>query len=95
MKEESKKEVLEAISLLADQMQDMHVDIVGMKGDISSLKSDVACLKTDVTCLKTDMKTVKATMVTKDYLDDKLADFHSDIITFVKRRVPSWVEPMK
>jgi hypothetical protein len=31
-------------------------------------------------------------LVTKDYLDDKLADLHSDIVRFVKRRVPGWSE---
>jgi hypothetical protein len=36
---------------------------------------------------------IEATMVTKDYLDDKLANLHNDIVKFAKRQVPSWVEP--
>jgi hypothetical protein len=35
---------------------------------------------------------IEATMVTKDCLDDKLSDLHSDIVTFVKGRVPGLSE---
>jgi uncharacterized coiled-coil DUF342 family protein len=76
---EDRGEILEAIGLLADQMQEMRFEI----GDV---KSSVDRLDTRVT-------RIEATMVTKDYLDDKLANLHSDIVKFVKRRVPSWVEP--
>lgn len=93
MKEESNKEVLEAISLLADQMQDMHGDIGGIKSDIGTLKSDVGSLKSDVGDLKVRVTRIEMNMVTKDYLDDKLADLHSDVVKFIKRRVPSWIEP--
>lgn len=78
-------ETLEAVGLLADQMQDVHEDV-------QCLKTDVATLKTDVGGLKTKVTRIEANMVTKDYLDDKLADLHGDVVQFVKRRVPSWVE---
>lgn len=35
---------------------------------------------------------MKSQMVTKDYLDIKLADQFSDIVKFMQRRVPGWVE---
>jgi hypothetical protein len=71
MEGSDKQEILEAIGLLADQMQEMRFDMDGMKSDIAR---------------------IKATMVTKDYLDDKLAHLHNDIVNFVKRRVPCWTE---
>lgn len=78
MEGKDKQEILEAIGLIADQMQEMRFDITDMKSDVGSLKSKAA--------------RIEAAMVTKDYLDDKLADFHSDIVNFVKRRVPCWTE---
>jgi len=94
-----KQEILEAIGLIADQMQEMRFDIVDIKSDVGSLKSNVGTLKSDVGSmksnvgsLKSDVVRIKATMVTKDYLDDKFADFHSDVVNFIKRRVPCWTE---
>jgi hypothetical protein len=85
MEGNDKQEILEAIGLLADQMQEMRFDITGIKNDVGGLKFDVSNLKTEIA-------RIKATMVTKNYLDDKLADLHSDIVNFVKRRVPCWTE---
>ncbi|HWR00038.1 MAG TPA: hypothetical protein VN397_04310 [Candidatus Methylomirabilis sp.] len=33
---------------------------------------------------------MKSQMVTKDYLDVKLADQYSDVVQFVRRRVSCW-----
>jgi len=101
-----KQEILEAIGLIADQMQEMRFDIVDIKSDVGSLKSNVGTLKSDVGSMKSNVGSlksdvgslksnvvrIKATMVTKDYLDDKFADFHSDVVNFIKRRVPCWTE---
>jgi len=87
-----KQEILEAIGLIADQMQEMRFDIVDIKSDVGTLKSDVGSMKSNVGSLKSDVVRIKATMVTKDYLDDKFADFHSDVVNFIKRRVPCWTE---
>lgn len=106
MNKSDKEDILDAISLLADQMQEFHVDLSGVKSDVSSLKSDVSSLKSDVSSLKSDVAELKtdvgvlkskvtrieSSMVTKDYLDDKMADLHSDVVKFVKRRVSSWRE---
>lgn len=54
------------------------------------VESDIAVLKTDVAELKSDVAGVKSQMVTKSYLDEKLADQFSDIIQYVKRRVCCW-----
>ena len=42
--------------------------------------------------VKTSLSRVENTMVTKDYLDDKLATQHSDIVKFVRKRVPEWAK---
>lgn len=87
---------LEAIQDLAQSMDERfdHVeeDITTLKSDIAGLKSDASGLKSDVSGLKSDVVYLKMNMVTKAYLDEKLADQFSDIAQFVKRRVPGWVE---
>lgn len=42
-------------------------------------------LETNVAGLKTDMTSVKSTMVTKDYLDDKLADLRGDLVVLTRK----------
>jgi recombinational DNA repair protein RecR len=74
----------EAIHALATHM-DERFDAVERRSDrlegrVTNIESTMAT--------KADL----ARMVTKDYLDDKLADLHSDIVRFVKRRVPGWSE---
>ncbi|MBI5654085.1 hypothetical protein HZC53_00295 [Candidatus Uhrbacteria bacterium] len=85
MEDEAKHEILEAISLLADQVQDLSNDLGGVKSDVSSLKSDVSSLKSDVSSLKSDVTMIKATMVTKSYLDDKLGDLKGDMVSMLRK----------
>ncbi len=56
------------------QLDDIRVDIGTLKDDVGTLKDDVGTLKDDVVNLKDDVLTIKNQMVTKSYLDDKLAD---------------------
>lgn len=75
MKEDtSKLEILEAIGLLAEHIEDMRVDMTCMKADMTCMKTDMADMKTDMADMKSRTTRIEATMVTKDYLDDKLAD---------------------
>lgn len=60
-------------------------DVYTLRSDVHQLKSDVKNLKTDVTELQSDMRTVKSTMVTKAYLDDKLADLRGDMILLFRK----------
>ncbi len=84
--EPTNREILEAINVFSENVDqrfsNLETDVKILKTDVACLKTDVACLKTDVACLKTDvgaLKTdvgyLKTAMVTKDYLDDKLAQF--------------------
>ncbi|MDQ7814414.1 MAG: hypothetical protein RDU25_01225 [Patescibacteria group bacterium] len=65
MEDESKHEILEAISLLADNVQ-----------SVSDRVDD----------LSTRMGRVETTMVTKSYLDDKLADLRGDLIVLARKQ---------
>ena len=56
-------EVLEAIRLLADNVQD---------------------LTNTVESMNTRLTRVESTMVTKSYLDDKLADLRGDVVVMIK-----------
>lgn len=47
----------------------------------------LANLENDVVSLKSDVMKVKATMVTKDYLDNKLADHHSSLVQWTRREI--------
>jgi len=85
-------DVLEAINSFADHTEErfynLSNEIVGIKKDVGSLKQDVGSLKQDVGSLKQDVGSLKlkvgsiqAQMVTKSYLDDKLADLRGDLIS--------------
>ena len=76
------QDILDAINDFAS-----HVDgeLSGLKSDVSGLKTNVSGLKSDVSCLKSDIATIKATMVTKSYLDDKLADLRGDLVSLVRK----------
>jgi len=56
-----------------------------LKGDFSGLKSEVGELKSEVGELKSEVSGIKATMVTKDYLDDKLADLRGDLVVLTRK----------
>jgi len=86
-------EILEAIQSFASSV-DERFDRVDqrferLEGRVTNIDS-VMATKADLAGMAT--KADLARMVTKDYLDDKLANLHSDIVRFVKRRVPGWSE---
>lgn len=69
-----------------------------LEGDMSSLKGDMSSLKGDMSSLKTDVGYLKSQMVTKEYLDDKLADLRGDIIVMLRKedsRLSSLIELLK
>lgn len=71
MESTDKTEILEAISLLADQVQDVHIDVTALKTGMTGVKSEIAGMK--------------AAMVTKSYLDDKLADLKGDMVAMLRK----------
>jgi hypothetical protein len=71
--------------IVNDAFQKVDEHILEMKQDIKELKTDVAGLKTDVARLQTDVTRIDATMVTKDYLDRKLADLRADFGGMIRK----------
>jgi predicted nucleic acid-binding Zn-ribbon protein len=74
-KETTNEEILQAINDFAGHTEKR----------FDNLETDVNQLKTDVSLLKTDMTHVKSSMVTKDYLDDKLADLRGDLVVLTRK----------
>ena len=70
---------------LKDEVCGLKNDVNGLKQDVSGLKNDVSGLKNDVNGLKQDVRHIQNVMVTKDYLDDKLADLHSDLVILMRK----------
>lgn len=56
---------------ITPQFDAIHEEIGGIKGEIGGLKGEIVGIKTRLT-------KIEATMVTKDYLDDKLADLRGE-----------------
>jgi archaellum component FlaC len=71
----SKQEILEAINSFS---QHMDAEIGGIKTEIGGIKTEIGGIKTEIT-------RIQATMVTKDYLDEKLFDMKGDIVSIVRK----------
>jgi hypothetical protein len=67
--------VLEAVNTFAS-----HTD-----NRFERIENDIGGLKTEVGSLKTEVCAIKASMVTKAYLDDKLADLKGDMVAMVRK----------
>ena len=76
------QDVLDALSLFST-----HVDqeLGSLKTDIGSLKTELGSIKTEMGSLKTDLGSLKSIVVTKDYLDDKLADLRADLVVLARK----------
>jgi predicted nucleic acid-binding Zn-ribbon protein len=95
-KDPSNQEILEAINIFADHtekrfknlesdMSSVKSEMSSMKSEMSSVKSDVISIKSEMSSMKSEIKSIKSQMVTKDYLDDKLADLHGDLVVLARK----------
>ena len=76
MSEETKSdEILEAVHAFADYTEK----------EFNSLKNDNKEMKSDIVEMKSDISTLRNQMVTKDYLDEKLADQRGDLILLTRK----------
>ena len=73
------------ISGLKTDVGNMKTDISGLKTDVGNMKTDISGLKTDVTGLKADVIDIRSTMVTKDYLDERLHELENNVLVEVDR----------
>lgn len=56
-----------------------------MRKDLDEVKIDLSEVKIDLSEVKTDLNKVKMSMVTKSYLDDKLADLEGNLVTKLRK----------
>lgn len=66
--EQTEQNILVAVNAFADKTEQR----------FDKIESDVSELKHDVSELKTEVTEIRSKMVTKEYLDDKLADFRCE-----------------
>jgi len=74
-KEASKNEILEAINEFSTHVDQQH----------ESLKSEIGGIKSEIGDIKKEVGSIKALMVTKDYLDEKLADLRGDLVVLMRK----------
>lgn len=84
MEDASKQEILDAIGAFAEQVDarfnTLEKDMGAVKFEMGSVKSDMGSMKADMRSMKTEIVSIKSQMVTKNYLDDKLADLRGDLV---------------
>ena len=74
-----------SLNIIDRRLTRREVDLSSVKGDLGSVKGDLASVKTDLLSAKGDLSSVKSQMVTKDYLDNKLADLRSDLVIMARK----------
>ena len=107
-KEPTLSDVIEAINTsstaVAVELHEIKQDIGLLKQDVSGLKQDVSGLKTDMTMVKAtmatkeDLKAMETRLVTKDYLDEKMAEQGANLILLTRkedRKVVALIHELK
>jgi hypothetical protein len=75
------KDILEIVHFIKDTAASQEsVDLV--KADLAGVKADLAAR---IDGLESRLGSVEAKMVTKDYLDDKLADLRGDMVVLMRK----------
>ncbi len=81
-------EVLEAVQGLAEHTDDEFLKVrTEMKGELQSEIGKVRAVMVTKEELQSEMSKQRMTMVTKGYLDDKFADFHSDLVRHTRKEI--------
>ncbi|MEN9558192.1 MAG: hypothetical protein RL141_561 [Candidatus Parcubacteria bacterium] len=60
-------------------------DITGIKGEMTGMKGEASSMKGEMAGIKQELVAMRSVMVTKDYLDDKMADLRGDLVTLVRK----------
>jgi len=76
-KQDKTEEILEIVSFIKDNAV-MHGEFDELRGEFKELRGEFEELRGDV-------KKMKAEMVTKDYLDDKMADLRGDLVVLTRK----------
>lgn len=73
--EASKNEILEAVNEFSTNVDKQFQEV---KGEMNQIKGEMKQIKGEI-------GSIKASMVTKSYLDDKLADLRGDLVVLTRK----------
>ena len=83
------EDVLDAVNNFASVTEGKFAEI---KSEMTDMKSEMTDMKSEMTDMKSEMKEMRfditkmgSTMVTKDYLDDKMADLRGDLVVLTRK----------
>lgn len=69
------QDVLEAISSFSSSIDDR----------LNNIEQEIGSMKSDMGSMKSEIGSMKSEMVTKSYLDDKMADLRGDLVVLVRK----------
>ncbi len=70
------RDILDTVNAFANHTEEQFAEI---RQEIGGIKQEIGGIKQEIGGIKQDITQIKATMVTKAYLDDKLADMRGDL----------------
>ncbi|PIX92685.1 hypothetical protein COZ26_00550 [Candidatus Kuenenbacteria bacterium CG_4_10_14_3_um_filter_39_14] len=76
-KQDKTEEILEIVQFIKDNAV-THEEFNGLAGEVGGLTDRLGKVESDI-------MVIKAEMVTKDYLDDKLADLRGDLVVLTRK----------
>jgi chromosome segregation ATPase len=79
------KDIKKRVTKLETKVESIETKVKSIENKVGSLEINVGSLETKVGSLDTTTTSIRAQMVTKSYLDDKLADMYGKNITHTKQ----------
>ena len=80
--DKSFNDVLEAVNEFATKTENRFVSI---EGKIGTMQSDIGTMQSDIGTMQSDIGIMQSTMVTKDFLTEKLADLRGDLVVLTRK----------
>ena len=75
-------EILEAVNVFANKTEERFSKL---EDDVGEIKVQIGSIETRVGSIETRVGSIETRMVTKDYLDDKLADLRGDLVVLMRK----------
>ncbi|MFZ6015138.1 MAG: hypothetical protein ACOYUZ_02160 [Patescibacteria group bacterium] len=84
------RDILDTVNAFAnhteEQFSEIRLEISGIKGEIGGIKGEIGSMKGEIKDMGERLTRVEANMVTKAYLDDKLADMRGDLTAYDRQQ---------
>ncbi len=81
-------DIYEVVTFIKDNAvarDEFKTEISGIKTEISGIKTEISGIKGEISGIKGEISGIKATMVTKDYLDEKMSDLRGDLVVLMRK----------